>query len=168
MIKRLAFVAVPLVFVLALGWATFARGTGPKVGDPAPAFVLPSMAGRRVGLLDFKGRPVFLNFWASWCVGCREEAPDLALSWERYRGTDLAMVGINSQDLLDDAHGYITRNGLGYLNLRDPAGTVKSLYGVPKMPESFLIDRTGKIVGHVYGPMTAGEMKSRFDDLLAR
>lgn len=119
------------------------------------------MGGGQVSLESLRGKPVFMNYWASWCIPCRAEAPDLVNTWRRYRDTDLQMIGINTQDLQSDAKEFVSHYGLDYVNLRDSSGAVSTFYGVRAYPESFFISSEGLILEHVYGPMTSGEMASR-------
>jgi cytochrome c biogenesis protein CcmG, thiol:disulfide interchange protein DsbE len=165
--RILLFTAAPIAFVAIVAWATMSRSTRATAGDPAPDFSLPSMNGGEVGLSEFEGRPLFINFWASWCIPCREEAPDLVQTWRSYEKTELAMIGINWQDLKADAAGFVDRYAISYPTLRDTTGRVATAYGVLAPPESVFISREGLIESHIYGPMTGGEMKAQIDDLLA-
>lgn len=165
---RVWFFAVPTFLMLGMALVVFGRHANVKPGDVAPNFNLMSFDAKPVKLSDFRGSPVFINFWASWCIPCIQEANDLRLTSERFKDSNLQMIGINSEDLREDADRYLSKFGLEYLNLRDTSGQVsKRMYGVSAYPESFFIDSRGKLVAHVFGPMTAGEMKSRIETLLA-
>lgn len=164
--KRIAFVAVPLLFVGFISWATLGKTSRVVVGQRAPDFAGDSFDGESLGLSQFRGRPVFLNFWASWCIPCIEEAPDLRRTYERFRDSEIVMLGVNSQDFKSDAERYVERHHLEYKNLRDPSGRISSSYGVRAFPESFFISRGGTVVHVVYGPMTSAEMKARIENLL--
>jgi cytochrome c biogenesis protein CcmG/thiol:disulfide interchange protein DsbE len=166
-LKRVAFVIVPLVFVGFITWATLGKTSRVEVGDSAPDFTAMSFEGERIQLSQLRGRPVFINFWASWCIPCIEEAPDLRATYDRFKGTDLVMLGVNSQDFKTDAERYLNRHRLEYPSVRDPSGKISSSYGVRAFPESFFISRSGTVEHVVYGPMTAAEMKARIDNLLS-
>lgn len=132
--------------VHAIGEA-LARGQQP----PIPAVTLPSMAGRPVDLSSLRGHPVILNFWASWCVPCRDEAPQLQRIWETYRGQGLLVVGVNTQDLEGPARDFLRQYHITYLNLRDPDGKVARLFGTTGVPETFFIGADGRIRGKFPG-----------------
>lgn len=165
--RRLAFVAVPLVFVGFITWATLGKTSRIQVGEQAPNFAATSFDGETISLAQLRGRPVFLNFWASWCIPCIEEAPDLRSTYERFKGTDLVMLGVNSQDFRTDAERYLNRHRLEYESVRDPSGKISSSYGVRAFPESFFISSSGTVEYVVYGPMTQAEMRARIENLLS-
>src|SRR5205807_210368 len=106
---------------LAVGTA-LARGETP----PAPPVTFPTFEGGRVSLGDLRGHPIVMNFWAAWCVPCREEAPLLEGIWKAYREKGLVVLGVDTQDLSEPARGFITRFGITYPNVRDPVGNGSS------------------------------------------
>lgn len=136
---------------LAIG-AAIARGEAP----PVPALTLRALpaagaAARDVALRDLRGHPIVLNFWASWCVPCREEAPLLEGLARDYGGRGLLVVGVDTQDLEAPARAFVAQYGLTYLNLRDPDGTVGRLFGTTGVPETFFIDAEGRVQGKFPG-----------------
>ncbi|MDQ7851039.1 MAG: TlpA disulfide reductase family protein [Armatimonadota bacterium] len=154
LLLRLAWI-LPLVAVLAvLGAAVLRAGRSTSIAaalarghrPPAPAFRLSTLEGRALDLVELRGRPVVLNFWASWCGPCREEAPLLERAWQTYRYRGLVVVGVNIQDLEADARRFIRENGITYPNVRDRDGRVNRAYGVTGVPETFFIDPVGRIV----------------------
>ena len=168
LLQRSIFVIVPLAFVGFIAYAVFGKQSNVTAGETVPDFSAKTFEGETVRLSQFAGRPVFINFWASWCVPCRQEAKDLAITHERYADTDLVMIGVNSEDLRPDALKYLDQYGIRYLNVRDTGTRIgKQTYGVRAYPETFLVDRQGRLVERVFGPMTSGEMKDRIDRLLA-
>ena len=124
------------------------------VGKPAPAFALPSLAdGSTVSLDAYKGKVVVLNFWSSWCIPCKVENPALVDAWERYRGTDVVLIGIVFQDTKDAARDYTARLGNTWTSAVDDDGRVALGYGVFGPPETYFIDADGVIAGRHIGPI---------------
>ena len=114
----------------------------------APAFTLDRLD--RVGQLgvgDLKGKAVVVNFWASWCVPCRDEAPVLQKTYERYRDQGLVVLGVDVNDFRQDARRFMKRYGLTYPVVYDGKGSTVGKWGVRGFPETFFVDRTGKLVG---------------------
>jgi cytochrome c biogenesis protein CcmG/thiol:disulfide interchange protein DsbE len=109
----------------------------------APAFRLPLLGGGMLDLAALRGRPVIVNFWASWCTPCKSEAPRLQAAAERY--PQLAVVGVNAQDFASDARRFLARYGVHYPNVHDSGGKVPEAYGVTGFPETWFIDRNGRL-----------------------
>jgi len=135
-----------VVTLLAYGFTTDPRAI-PSIltGQPAPDFSLTLFDGRTVRLSDFRGKVVFLNFWASWCPPCRVEAPLLEQSWQRYKGQGVVFLGVDIQDTEEAARRFIQEFGITYMNGRDPKNRIAIDYGVYGIPETFFIDRDGQI-----------------------
>ncbi len=151
---------LPLVVVLGfLGWATLRHQQSLQIGaalargemPPAPSVALPAFDGRQVSLEGLRGHPVILNFWASWCVPCREEAPILEAIWSEFRVRGVIVVGVDTQDLETPARRFLAQHGITYLNVRDPDGHVAHLFGATGVPETFFIGRDGRIRGKFAG-----------------
>lgn len=124
------------------------------VGKPAPAFVLPSLTtGEPLSLEQYRGKVVVLNFWASWCVPCKEENPALTAVWERYRGSDVVLLGIVFQDTADAARAYTAHLGNTWPSAIDDRSQVALSYGVFGPPETFFIGPDGIIAGRHIGPI---------------
>ncbi len=134
------------VTLLAYGFTRDPRAIPtPLTGLPAPDFSLSLFDGQVVRLSDFRGKVVFLNFWASWCPPCREEAPLLEQAWRRYRDQDVVFLGVDIQDSDQAARDFLREFGITYMNGRDPSGRIAINYGVYGIPETFFIDREGRI-----------------------
>ncbi len=117
----------------------------------APDFTLPRLDGdEKLRLAAFAGKPRVVNFWASWCGPCRDEAPLLQDAARQYRGR-LVVIGVDYQDFAGDARNFVRKFGLTYPIGRDGNGSLLARWGVTGAPESFFIDRAGRVVAHVPG-----------------
>jgi cytochrome c biogenesis protein CcmG/thiol:disulfide interchange protein DsbE len=114
----------------------------------APAFTLDRLdTDGQLGIADLRGKAVVVNFWASWCIPCRDEAPVLQQTYERYRDRGLVVLGIDVNDFRQDARRFMKRYGLTYPVVYDGKGSTVGKWGVRGFPETFFVDRTGKLVG---------------------
>ena len=168
------FGLVPLV-VLPVAWLLF-QGLGrdprelpsPLIGRAAPEFALTSMDGEEVSLATYRGRPVLVNFWASWCFECIEEHRVLIEAQERY-GEKFVVVGILYQDTVADARAFLVRHGDGgWPNLIDSSGSAAIDYGVTGVPESFFIDADGIVRFKQWGAVTTDVIDAQLPPLLGR
>ena len=177
----IAAVAVPvLAFLAILAWASFTSGPargGLAVndniveldadGEAAPDFYLNLMGGGSIDSQELRGRVVMLDFWASWCPPCREEAPVLAQVYAEYRQRGVEFVGVNLWDNAGDADLFVQQQGHEYPNGVDDGGKIAISYGVRGIPEKFFIDREGSIVRKFSGPMTADRLRMILESMLA-
>ncbi|MBS1879463.1 MAG: TlpA family protein disulfide reductase [Actinobacteria bacterium] len=163
-ISFLAVVAVVGLLVYGLQ----SRGSDSlSVGDPAPAVALPKLEGGGEGsLASYRGRWVLVNFWASWCPPCREEAPALEEFQQRHGGAAFTVLGIDSGDLSDDGKAFVGRYGLSYPQLRDGQGSAAHDFGTSGFPESFLISPQGRLRMMWAGPVTLDELNEEVAPLL--
>lgn len=149
-----------LVFFLVKGWIRLGplalQQEAPRVGSLAPDFELKDMNGRTVRLGDFRGRnPVFLNFWASWCPACRQEAPENERLHQKLGPKGLRFVAVSVDQgptAADEVRRFVEEFKVGFVPLLDPKHRVLDLYGVTGIPTTFLIDRKGVIVAKEVGP----------------
>ncbi len=156
--------------LVALFWFGMGRDPraipSPLVGKPAPEFALALFDGRAIRLSQFRGRPVVVNFWASWCKPCIYEAPLLEGTWRRYRGRGFVLVGVNVQDTDPDARAFMERFGFTFLNGPDRTGAVGIDYGVYGLPETFFVRRDGTIahkhIGQISEEMLIQEIEGLF------
>lgn len=142
----------------------------PLIGQPAPAAILPLLEGDgSASLPDLRGQIVVVNFWASWCLACREEHPALLAAKESYRDAGVVFVGINFQDGRGSATAFLEEMGRGtdYLYVTDPGSQAAIDFGVFGVPETFFIDRSGTIVAKITGPSSARLLVDTLDAILA-
>ena len=100
-----------------------------------------------LSLASLRGKAVVVNFWASWCIPCKEEAPVLQQTYERYRDRGLVVLGVDVKDFREDARRFMRRYGITYPVVYDGKGSTIGRWGLQGYPETFFVDRTGKLVG---------------------
>ena len=138
----------------------------PIVGRPAPAFDLETLDGGRLSLADLRGSAVVLNFWASWCIPCREEAPLLTAADATYGPRGVRILGVVYQDSSDNASKFMRRYGQTYPGLLDPGGRTAIDYGVFGIPETFFIDASGVVRSRQVGAVTADELRRSIEAIV--
>jgi cytochrome c biogenesis protein CcmG/thiol:disulfide interchange protein DsbE len=172
-----AAVAVVALLIGLLAWQVVRTDQGKaivgKVDEgqkpQAPVFELEQLDGAKtVSLADYRGKAVVLNFWASWCAPCKDEAPELESVWQRWRDKDVVIVGVDLQDFGTDAQRFVDRYDLSYPVLRDTQNWTWGRYGLSGLPETYFVDRQGRLVGeHVEGPVSAEELDRNIQIALA-
>ena len=160
---------VPVLVLLAYGFRTDPREIpSPLLGKPASSFALTTFDGNPIGLDALRGKVVIVNFWASWCVpACYEEAPSLERAWQAYRDRGVVLIGVNIQDKEEPARRFLTQFGHTFPNAPDPSGRVSVDYGVYGVPETFFVDRKGRVRFKQVGAVTDEIMKRQVEKLLA-
>ena len=138
----------------------------PIVGRPAPSFDLETLDGGRLSLAQLRGSPVVLNFWASWCIPCREEAPLLTAAAKDYQAQGLRVVGVVYQDSAESARDFMDRYGQTYPGLLDLDGRTAIDFGVFGIPETFFIDRAGVVRSRQVGPVTEDGLRDQIEGIL--
>jgi len=179
LLQLLALAAV-LGLLALLVWRFFAANRGAELVNAiragkrpvAPAFTLPLiwtnsptwpqpleplLAQSELALHQLRGRPVVLNFWASWCVPCKKEAPILDAAARAHAGT-VVFLGVDVQDLTSDARTFLRHHRVRYASLRDNAGATYDGYGLTGVPETYWIDARGRIVAHFAGPVSTAQL----------
>lgn len=165
--STIAVLAV-LAVVGLLVFGLLSKGSsGVALGEAAPASPLPRLEGRGSGsLADYRGRWVLVNFWASWCGPCREEAPALERFQQRHGDADFTVLGIDSRDLSGDGRAFVRHYGLSYPQLRDGDGSAAHDYGTTGVPENFIVDPAGKVRLLVHGPVSEQYLQDEVAPLL--
>jgi cytochrome c biogenesis protein CcmG/thiol:disulfide interchange protein DsbE len=159
MVAVAMFVLVPAVVVLGsrLGKdATAVRSV--LVGKQAPEFTLPTIDGQTVRSADLRGRPYVVNFWASWCVPCRQEHPNLEDFYRRYRPSGVEVVGVIFSDTPEAARRYRAELGGDWPLVTDPQDRTAVDFGVRGPPETFVVDEAGIVVAKYTGPVGRGQL----------
>jgi len=161
--------ALPVLALLAYGFRLNPRDIpSPLVGRPATAFTLTSFDSQPLALESLRGKVVVVNFWASWCrPACYEEAPVLERGWRAWRERGVVVVGIDIQDTVEAGQKFIQDFSLTFPNARDTAGKVSIDYGVYGVPETFFIDRRGRIRAKHVGAVTDEAFRHQVERLLA-
>ena len=147
--------------------------TDPLVGHPAPNFSLTILnashpAKSQLSLADFKGKPVLLNFWASWCQPCKEELPLLENTWKQLEAQkkDVVFLGIDFQESSSDATSFLRLQGVSYLAGIDTDGSIANKYNVTSLPQTIFIDRNGTITSKVSQELTAQELSHNLQSII--
>jgi cytochrome c biogenesis protein CcmG/thiol:disulfide interchange protein DsbE len=153
-------VAAVLAF-LALGLVNSFKAQ-PQEG-PAPDFTMTTFDGQAIKLADFRGKVVVVNFWASWCVPCAEEAADLEATYEAYRDQGVTFVGIAYVDSEVKAKAFIKEHGIAYLNGPDLRTEISDAYHIKGVPETFVISPAGKVTFFAPRVMTQDELSAEID-----
>ena len=160
---------LPVLILLAYGFRFNPRDVpSPLIGKPAAPFALRTFDGANLSLEALRGRVVVVNFWASWChPSCYEEAPALERGWLAYKDRGVTLIGVNIQDKEEPAKKFLAQFGHTFPNAPDPAGRVSVDFGVYGVPETFFIDRAGRIRFKHVGAITDEVLKRNVDALLA-
>ncbi len=159
-----------LALIGLLGFGLLTKGgANLAIGDPAPDKTLPYLDGSGEGRIsDYRGQWVLVNFWASWCEPCREEAPELEDFYRANRGDEFTVLGINLDDASPDAEAFVEEFGLTYPQLRDGDGRERrDAFGMTGFPESFLVDPEGKIALIRRGPVTADYLNRYIEPIIS-
>jgi cytochrome c biogenesis protein CcmG/thiol:disulfide interchange protein DsbE len=189
-LPRAVGVAVVVSLLGLLIWDVSHSGRGASFTEkirqgkkpPAPAFALPvlwdhretwpsalhrKLDDGRVALRDLRGYPVVVNFWASWCVPCRKEAPAFDVASRRYAGR-VVFLGLDIQDFRVAARRFLRRYQVHYVSLRDGSGSTYAAYGLTGVPETYFLDRQGRAIEHAVGGVSARELEQGIRLLLEK
>ena len=162
-----SLVGVALIGVLFLSLGNDpGRIDSPLIGKPAPAFALKAVGGGdTIDLQQLRGRPVVINFWATWCGPCYEEHPTLVQN-ARLLGNQVQFVGVVFNDTEDKIQAFLSERGSAYPTLLDQQGKIAIAYGVGGVPETYFVNREGPIVAKYSGPISTDELQANIQKAL--
>jgi len=127
---------------------------------PPVDFNLLDLNGNKIVLSGLKGKIVFLNFWATWCSPCREEMPSMQKLYARFKGKDFAMVAISLNEPASAVKKFFKEYNLTFTALVDAGGELMAPYGIRGIPNTYIIDRDGTIIGKAFGPRKWDDQKA--------
>ena len=178
--KRFWYALIAIAVVLGGMWILISRvpesqvgitseglETAPRKGFLAPDFTLTTLDGDTVRLSDLRGRPVLINFWASWCGPCRAEMPHLEAAYEAHSDAGLIVLGVDQLESPPLVARFVEEFGLTFPIPLDRDGKVSAAYQARALPTSFFVDADGIIRDAFTGPMTAGLIESKLELILS-
>jgi len=165
--EPLILLSAAAIVLAALAYGLTARGPGPLSEGPAPDFTLGLFDGGQLSLSELRGQVVVVNFWASWCPPCRDEAPIFEATWRRYRERGVTFVGVNSKDTEPPARAFIEEFGITYPSGPDLHNRIAGLYHVQGVPETYIITPEGEIAEVFIGSPTEAQLTAVLDRLLS-
>lgn len=144
------------------------KKTAPKVGASAPDFESTTPDGKPINFVDFRGKPLVVNFWATWCTPCKKEMPDLQAVSEEYAARGLTILAVNFGDeSVRDVTKYFNDLGLTFAAVLDPGQKISTRYGIFGLPTTFFIDKDGVIQYIKIGPfLTKEEIAKRLESII--
>ncbi len=152
-VQIIIFVAV----IAVIGFFAFGlrvRGAPQPATGPAPDFTLKTFDGASIKLSELRGKVVVINFWASWCGPCRDEAVFLEKTWRQYKDRDVVFLGVDWVDPEPDARAYIKEFNITYPTGPDLGTAIGPLYRIKGVPETYFVGRDGNLSGNALGPIT--------------
>ncbi len=166
-------VALLLGVVVLLGviaYALIERNKPTPTEGKAPDFAITTwsldqlaMPGERLSLAALENKTIVLNFWASWCIPCQQEAPMFERIWNEYRDRDVVFLGVNTEDTDSAVFEYIARYGLTYPHAPDEGGRMEKAYRITGIPETFVINGKGEIIKHFISSPNASELRAAIE-----
>lgn len=167
-VVALAFIVL-LTFLVLIAWGLRRAQQGPiTIGQQVPNFTLYTFDGQQIKTADLKGKVIVLNFWASWCKPCEQEAADLQQAYEYYAPSgQVVFLGVDWVDTEPEAKGYLQKFGITYPNGPDLRTTISQIFRTTGVPETYFIDPQGNLAYVKKGPfMTLSEITSVIDPLI--
>lgn len=164
------------LFLLLLAFAVQRSSAPPLASGDAPNFTLTTFDGQKVVLSELKGKAVVINFWASWCIPCRDEAPALERAWQSYRDRGLVVLGVDYVDTEADAKKFIAEFSQTYPNGPDIGTRISQSYRITGVPETYFvardgrllqgIDANGRVKGNWIGPIPEDALIQRIEEMV--
>ncbi len=148
----IALVGVAIVVAIVVVFSRHEEYIAVKQGTPAPEFSLPDLEGRIHKLSDYRGKVVFLNFWATWCDPCKDEMPSMEMLHRTLKDKPFVILAVSVDKKREDIEKFLREYNISFLILHDRKGSVKELYKTTGVPETFIIDQNGIIAEKVWGP----------------
>ena len=172
-LKRYLVLGVTLLFVGFLSARLFSVNQTQPTSGPAPDFTLNlykdydgGLGTSQIKLSDLRGKVVLINFWASWCIPCREEAPELEAAYRQYQDRGVVFLGVDWLDNEADAINYLRSFDITYANGPDIGTKIGPKYRISGVPETYIVDREGNIQFYKISPVKQAELAAVFDRLL--
>jgi cytochrome c biogenesis protein CcmG/thiol:disulfide interchange protein DsbE len=156
-----------LSFIGLLGWGLYQVQKEPLEKGMAPDFSLTSFEGQTYTLSELRGKVVIINFWASWCPPCREEAAYLEQTWRKYKDQGVIFIGVDYADAEKPALAYIDEFDITYFNGPDLGTRISQMYNIKGVPETYYVAKDGTLRGNKIGPLKAPELDNKIEELLA-
>lgn len=158
-------IAAAIGILLALSYGLWPQ-SGPRIGAHVPGFTLSLFDGREISLKGLHGQVVVVNFWASWCLPCHDEAPLLERVWREYKGKGVVFVGVNVNDVTAKAMAFIEEFTITYPNGPDPYDRISRAYHRTGVPETYFIGKDGRLVKQYIGPIAEASLRAVLEELL--
>jgi cytochrome c biogenesis protein CcmG/thiol:disulfide interchange protein DsbE len=138
----------------------------PLVGRAAPNFTLPQLDGPPVTLSSLRGQVVVINFWASWCAQCQAEQAALDQTWRQFQDSGVVVIGVNFEDSTGAARSYVRTQSVAYPVVEDAGSQTALAYGLRGVPETFVINQSGRVVNRVFGPVDGAALAGEINSML--
>jgi cytochrome c biogenesis protein CcmG/thiol:disulfide interchange protein DsbE len=169
--RRILWQVLAFAFILSLlgllGWGLKETRAGPVQSGIAPDFTLKSFSGETLTLSELRGQVVVINFWASWCPPCREEAAYLEQTWRKYKDQGVVFIGVDYLDIEAEALAYMKEFDITYFNGPDLRTKISQAYKIQGVPETFYVGKNGELRGLKIGPLISPELDQKIEELLA-
>ncbi len=159
--------AIVLALLGLLAWGLVQAQAGPRDKGRAPDFTITGFDGRKAKLSELRGQVVIINFWASWCLPCREEAAYLEQTWRKYEDQGVVFIGVDYVDTEKAALAYIKEFDITYINGPDLGTRISQAYNIKGVPETYFVAKNGELRGVHIGPLKSPELDDKIEELLA-
>ena len=159
--------AIVLALLGLLAWGLVKVQAGPRDKGRAPDFTLTGFDGRQAKLSELRGQVVIINFWASWCLPCREEAAYLEQTWRKYKDKGVVFIGVDYVDTEKEALAYIKEFDITYINGPDLGTRIAQAFNIKGVPETYYVAKNGELRGVQIGPLKSPQLDKKIEELLA-